>query len=110
MTMTDPELEDRVVATLRAKSTQVQIAPRAFDPDAVATVEMSVRRRRAPVLIAAVAALVVIVAVGVALVLVDQRESTDPAGEPPSPPVSQLQIVSLPTLSYQAGNSPRSPV
>jgi hypothetical protein len=53
------------------------------------------------VLIAAVVALVVVVAIGVALVLVDRGESTEPAGEP-SRPVSQLRVIALPTLSYQA--------
>ncbi len=101
MTMTDTELEERVGATLRAKSAQVPAPARAFDPDEVALAPLTTRRRRMPVLVAAVVALVVVVAIGVALVLVDRDESTEPAGEPTGP-VSQLKIVALPTLSYQA--------
>jgi hypothetical protein len=101
MMMTDSELESRVVATLRAKSEQLPLTVRAFDPDAVPLAPLAARgRRRLPVLVAAVAALVVVVAIGVALVLVDRDSSTEPAGEP-ARPVSQLQIVALPTLSYQ---------
>jgi hypothetical protein len=98
MTMT--ELEDRVGATLRAKSDQVRVPDREFDPDAVALVPPA-PRRRVPVLVAAVIALLIAVAIGVALVLVDQRESTKPAGEP-TRPVSQLRVIALPSLSYQA--------
>jgi hypothetical protein len=60
------------------------------------------RDRRLLVLVAAVVALLVVVAIGVALVVVERDESADPAREAPSPAVSQLRIVSLPTLSYQA--------
>jgi hypothetical protein len=102
MTMTDTELEDRVVATLRAKSAQVLTATREFDPNLVALTPLAARgRRRFPVLIAAVVALVIAIAVAITLVLVDQRESTEPAREP-TRPVSQLRIVALPSLSYQA--------
>ena len=109
MTMTDTELEDRVVATLRAKSAQVQVAPREFDPDLVALTPLAARgRRRVPVLVAAVVALVVAIAIGVALVLVDQRESTEPAGEP-SRPVSQMMVISLDSLSYSAAEYTTEP-
>jgi hypothetical protein len=102
MTMTDTELESRVVATLRTKSAQVHAAPREFDPDLVALTPLAPRgRRRVPVLIAAAVALVIAVAIGVTLVLVDRYEAADPAGEPKGP-VSQLQIVALPSLSYQS--------
>lgn len=102
MTMTDTELEGRVVATLRAKGAQVVVPARPFDPDAVALAPLAARgRRRAPVLVAALVALVVIAAIGVALVLVDRNEATKPAGAP-TRPVSQLKVIALPSLSYQA--------
>jgi hypothetical protein len=110
MTMTDTELEGRVAATLRAKGAQVMVSERPFDLDAIASVPLAARgRRRLPVLVAAVVALVVIAAIGVALVLVDRDEATKPAGAPQSPPVSQLQIVALPTLSYQAAEFTTEP-
>jgi hypothetical protein len=102
MTMTDTELEDRVVATLRAKSRQVPTSAGVFDPDLVALTPLVARgRRRVPVLVAAVVALVVAVAIGVALVLVDRGQRAEPAGPPPEP-VAHFEIQALPTLSFQA--------
>jgi hypothetical protein len=102
MTMTDTELEGRVTATLRAKGEQLHVEQRAFDPEGVALAPLAARgRRRMPVLVAAIVALVVVVAIGAALVLVDRDGSTEPAGEPPSPP-AQIQIDALPILSFQS--------
>jgi plastocyanin len=102
MTMTDTELEDLVVATLRAKGKQVPTSAGVFDPHLVALTPLVGRSRRPmPALVAAAVALVVAVAIGVALVLVDRDQTAEPASPRPEP-VAHFEIQALPSLTFQA--------
>jgi plastocyanin len=100
MTMTDPQLEDLVTGTLRAKAAQVVTQPGAFDP-AAAPLGGPARPRRRPPLLAAAAVLVLVVAaaIGLAIALTgDDTEDLRPAGRPV--PVQSITFVALGALKY----------
>jgi hypothetical protein len=104
MTLTEPELEDLVTETLRAKAAQVVAEPAAFDPAVVRIGGPERPRRRPPLLVAAaVLVLVVAAAIGLAIVLTGaDGHDARPAGPEVPLPVNTLTIDALPTLRYQA--------
>ena len=89
MTETD-EFESRLAATLRAKAAQVEVADVPFDPSVpggVVPLGEPRRGRRSGWILAAAAALLVVLVVGVALVRTDRQASVSQGDRPNRPGV-----------------------
>ena len=104
MTPSETALERQIAKVLHAKAEQVGVVPGTFEATGV-TPDEDVRPRRARTLIAAVAVIVVVLVAGGAAALVRETRgepSRQPSGPPSGAPVAELQIVALPSLTFQS--------